>query len=542
MKIIDIHCHPSMKPYNNSGYRDDGNIWTGLKAIRQYFDSIPGLIRSQIQETARDSQAHLNEFIKGNIISAFIVIHPVERGWFARNTRKEHRIVKWLLKRLLSEQKLQYLGASLTGSPLKKIEGIFRRINNNEGIDYYTKESFNEYKFLKDNQHLHGPWGFSYEIVNNYDAYKSVIAKGKVIPVILTIEGGHALTHVSSGDYFSMEYEQLPDTFKSKLKNDLKTNIGRLKGNGKENVFDSGHTPFFVTLSHMYNNFLAGHAKTYGRYVEDLLDQVPALDEGITEAGWLAIDKLLSKENGQRILIDVKHLSTAARLQYYDFIKNKREEEHDPVPIIASHAAMNGFEHNDLNREDTHKLESDAWFSRWSINLTNDDIKTIHESDGLIGVVIHEGRMPGKKAKKLFCKLKKHIRKGGKDTHIYQEQLKNAYLKLILGNLFQVAVTINSRKAWEHICIGSDYDGIMDPFDIYKTSSAFQDMMTDIQNYLMNPGFDLIVYRYDVESVLRASEIPDYYFGYSPLEIVEHIAHKNAENFLSRYFTTAYLK
>ena len=146
-----------MKPYNNSGYRDDGNIWTGLKAIRQYFDSIPGLIRSQIQETARDSQAHLNEFIKGNIISAFIVIHPVERGWFARNTRKEHRIVKWLIKRLLSEQKLQYLGASLTGSPLKKIEGIFRRINNNEGIDYYMEESFNEYKFLKDNQHFHGP-------------------------------------------------------------------------------------------------------------------------------------------------------------------------------------------------------------------------------------------------------------------------------------------------------------------------------------------------------------------------------------------------
>ncbi len=542
MKIIDIHCHPSMKPYNNSGYRDDGNIWTGHKAIRKYFDSIPALIRSQIQETARDSQAHLNEFIKGNIASAFFVIHPAERGWFVRNTRKEHRLVKWFLKRWLPERKLQYLGASLTGSPLKKIKGIFRRASNTEGIDYYSEETYEEYKFLKDNQHLQGSRGFTYEIVNNYEAYKSVLEKGKVIPVILTIEGGHALTHVESGDYFSMDYDQLPDTVKTNLNDDLKSNIGRLKGNGNETVFDPGHTPFFITLSHMYNNFLAGHAKTYGRYVEDLLDQVPALGAGITEAGWLAINELLSKENGQRILIDVKHLSTAARLQYYDFVKNKREEAHDPVPIIASHAAMNGFEHNDLSREDTHKFEKDAWFNRWSINLTNDDIKTIYESDGLIGLVIHEGRMPGGKAKKRFRKLKNQIRKGGKYTQKYQQQLKNAYLKLILGNLFQIAVTVNSKKAWEHICIGSDYDGIMDPFDIYKTSSALQDMMTDILNYLKNPDFDLIVYRNDVESVLRASEIPDYYFGYSPLEIAENVAHKNAENFLSRYFTSAYLR
>ena len=552
-KIIDIHCHPSMKPYNNEGYRPSVDIWLGIKAVRANFDKVPKMIRKQIQETQRDSQSHLNEFIKGDIKSGFFVIHPAERGWFVQNKDSGSAVIRAFLRYILRGDRLKYLAASLTGFPYPKVEQIFESVENGKGIDYFKKESYKEYEYLRNNEGSEGSWDFKYEIVHNYEDYKQVLTKAKVIPVIITIEGGHAITNIPELKYFKTPYDELPEDFVIQLHKELEDNISRIKGrkpldeNGQvieddEFTFNPSHTPFFVTLSHMYNNLLAGHAKTYGGAVASLLDQIVGLNDGISPAGWQVIEQLLSRENGQRILIDLKHLSVRARLEYYQLVKDRREkQEKDMVPIVCSHAAMNGFEKNDVNRVDDGKIEKDSYFSRWSINLSNEDIIKIHESDGIIGLVIHEGRMPGKRAKSEFKKFKKKIRQEKKKTHEYVEKLKNAYLKLIMSNIYQVVTTINSKKGWEHLGIGSDYDGIMDPFDFYKTSGTFQNLMLDIYDYLTKPAFDLIIYKNNNETVLKATEVPNYFFGYSPKELVENIGYKNVERFMSKYFTKEYL-
>jgi microsomal dipeptidase-like Zn-dependent dipeptidase len=538
--IIDLHCHSSLKPYVNDNYRTDGNIWLGFKSDKENYYKLPKIVRGLIQETARDSQSHFDEFVSGNIKSGFIALHPPERGWFARNQRQERRFFKFILNLLLPDKKLPYLGASMMGAPRKKIEKIIKRVKEGKGIDYFNEETYREYEFLKERQGISGSWGFTYEIVNNYKDYQATLKKGNVIPVILTIEGCHALTDVDKGEYFTKTYKELPDSYREKLKKDTLENIRKIKGTGEGNVFDKKHTPFFVTLTHMYNNFLAGHARTHGGLVSDLLDQVADLNGEITDIGWSAIEALLSRENGHRILIDVKHMSMRTRNEYYEYVKKQREKG-DKIPIIASHAAMNGFEANDLSREDNAKMQKKSYFSRWSVNLSNEDIRAINESEGLIGIVVHEGRMPGKKASKVFKKLKKKISKGRKKTYIYEKQLKDAYLRLIISNIFQVVVTVNNKSGWDNIAIGSDYDGIMDPFDSYKTSGTFQLMMNDILEYLNNPNYDLTIYRNDEEQILRISDVKKYLYDYNPEEIVEKIGFRNAEQFLGKFFTIDYL-
>lgn len=343
---------------------------------------------------------------------------------------------------------------------------------------------------------------------------------------------------VDQDSIFKKDYKKLLDEEKTKLAFTVMENIKKIKGQG-ENNFDPDHTPFFITLSHMYNNFLAGHAKAYGKWVEDLLDQETAMDEGITPLGEKVIEELLSRDNGRRILIDVKHLSMKSRNRYYEIVR-QRKEAGDHVPIIASHCAMNGYNKNDENRIDTHDIDK-GYFSRWSINLSNEDIQEIYRSEGLIGLLVHEGRMPGPDAKKVLKDCKKKIRKGGKRTYRYERKLHQEYLKIFLSNMFQIVKAVGNEKIWNMICLGSDFDGIMDPFDSFKTSSKFKDLFEDVENFLENPAFDLIIFENEHQVTLPYDRVHNLMFGLSPEEIIRKVSHENVRNFLERYFNDEYL-
>ena len=214
-----------------------------------------------------------------------------------------------------------------------------------------------------------------------------------------------------------------------------------------------------------------------------------------------------------------------ARREYYAIARKQN------VPIIGSHIAMAGVNMFPENPKDKRKDHDKNYFSKWSINFSDEDARAIHESDGIMGIALHEGRMPGGKATKKLKKIKKQIKRG----LVLEEELRYEYMRLAASNIFQIIYAIGEKSAWTRIMIGSDYDGIMNPFDIYPRSGYFQRFIYDLEKFLEKPG-SLIIYKNGTEATLSSKEIAQYMYGYKPRELAEMIAIKNFENFIQRHF------
>ncbi|MEM6736751.1 MAG: membrane dipeptidase [Bacteroidota bacterium] len=532
MKISDLHTHPSLKPFQNRNEVNNSfqNIWNGVIGRNSYYRKLNKIIRDQIKETARDSQSQLNEFISGYMQTSVLVIHPIERGWFMRPRKKGRRFWKWLMRLLVNERKLPYLAASMTGIPLENAKNYIKEAKELNPVNYYDGETFPEYEYIASEEKKDATWNHKFELVSDFQGYQKAKNENK-LPLFLSIEGGHALLDIPDGKMQRMEYHELTQSEIDHLRNSIVRNIERIKGNNDNKSFHKAHTPIYLTLTHMYQNFLTGHTRTYktgGQFspgFADLLDQKTALNQGLTELGKEAIDLLLSDQNGKRILIDIKHLSVKARKEYYEIAKNFN------APVIGSHIAMAGIDNFPENPKDTKKDNDGHYFSKWSINLSDEDARIIHMSDGIMGLVLHEGRMPGGIAMKKFKKIKKQIKNG----NAVEELLRYEYMKLIMSNVFQIIIAIGEKEAWTRIMIGSDYDGIMNPFDIYPKSSYFNRFIYDLEKFLNKPT-DLVTYRNSKESILSQSEVSDLMYGFSPKEIAEMIALKNFESFIKRHF------
>ncbi len=545
--ISDLHCHPSFKPYNNSSQDPNIDMWKKVEADQELFDKLPNPLKPLIQETARSSQSNLNALFEGKVRSLFLVIHPMERGWLVRKHKSKHPIRKALLKSILKSKHIPDLAASISGIAIEKIEAIIQQMKDDLPLNYYLDETFPEYQFILQNQQIQGKQNAKLQIVSDYSQYEHVLKhRPKTIAGILTVEGGHSLLQLPKHSLIEKEYHELTPDDQDFLLRKYKLNIDKIKGVNTSNGFHKDHTPFFLSLVHMYNNFLAGHAKSYkegtGLFpgMDDFLDQEAAMYDGITPLGFVVIERLLKKTTQERrILIDVKHMSLASRKAYYKIVEGKRLLN-DPIPIIYSHGGVNGFSNGrfqgaDYNADDTH-----GYLSHWSINLYNEDIEAIFESDGLIGLAPHEGRMPGGEAIAMFNEIKRAI---GWDDHRkaeYEMFLRQEYLRLFLTNVLHIVRIINKRKAWDHICIGSDYDGIMNPFDSYPLSSNLMRFLGDIQSFLDNPT-ELIGYLGDSRVVLSPDEIQDLKFNLTSATIIRKLGFQNVDRFLKKYFTTSYL-
>jgi len=541
MKVLDLHLHPSLKPYNNNGYRrnEELNIWENVLEIKEHFKSLPRMIRMTFNETQRDSQSNLNRFLPGKTSLGFFSLHPVERGWYDLEARKRRSIRRFLLDLFLRPSHYPHLAASMSGLPYIKVLKILSRVKDGRGIDYYEKETFKEYLYIVEQSKTTGADGARFEIVSDFGHYQQVLQKKNTFGAVFSVEGGHALTNLKYNEWLYKPYEKMEPHEQVELRSATLRNVLRLKGQSPSDVFnfDPDHTPFFVTFCHMFNNFLCGHAKTFGdgKFVlpgmSDLLHQETSMNNGITPLGWEVLQSLLSRENGRRILIDVKHMSMRSRGQYYEYVANLRMEG-EQVPIICSHGAANGYETNYLNRLDRNRLNKGEYFSRWSINLSNEDIRAIFESDGIIGIVPHEGRMPGSRLKKQFRKLKKKNK---------SRELKSEYNKLIWSNIFQMVAAVNQKQAWDMICLGSDYDGMMDPFNGYEKQDDLLVLASDLAEYLDKKP-RISIYRDGLLIELELKEIRDLMFHFTAEELVEKIFSANLENFLSKYFTKGYLE
>ena len=554
--ISDLHLHCSLKGYAADGHPDftGQTIWDFFEERKPELQKLNGPLRKAIENTAKSSQANLDACVEAGLRAPFLAVYPVERQLFDCDPQKPF---KALFSLLLAGKQPAYLGSAVSGFPLDRVERIIASFDDgcNVGVNYY-EEFLKERSWVlrqrdtrskKYRQHR-------FEIASDHGEFQDMLADDKTVCGILTVEGAHSFGHYLRNTTFKKEFEALEDDERKILESSMLRNIAEVK--------TEEFTPFFVTFCHHFNNHLAGHARSFSDKaplflgfnkpgMRHLFNQTVGMNRGFTSLGRQALDLMFDRSKGRRILVDCKHMSLQSRREFYAVIREKREKG-DPIPIIHSHTAINGWWTLDMAEKavETADLDRDQYFSRWPINLTNEDILETYDSDGLIGVILHESRMPGEAFKEKARQLKKKAdnARPGSDREIrFRLELMDLYLQLLWSNIFHIVKVVKEGRpgskpadAWGMIALGSDYDGLVDPFDTFPEVAGFQDLKRAMAAYL-DSGQPLFFSQNGEAVELPEAEIQELLSGQTPTEVLDRILFGNTERFLGRYFTEGYL-
>lgn len=480
---VDIHCHPSLKPYSKS-FKYRPTKQNALDAGRKnsiWHYSPPNVFEKFLNRMitlTKFTQTDMTALARSGADVVIVSLYPFEKHFLSK------RVLGW--KGLTDV--LVNLAASISQS---RIDEVMRH------QDYY-EDLESEYAFYKqlDNQ-VHKVDGvfYTYRLVNSFaeieENQQSSTKHKKIINLVLSIEGGHS---------FNTGLDMTKDTADEV---EVLENI--------RNVKDWDHKPAFITFAHHFYNELCGHARSIS--IGALRDnQNRGLNTGITELGVEVLDRLLSDTNGARIPIDIKHMSTTSRKAYYDLLDTKFTSEN--IPVIASHGAVNG-QRSIVQWDVTDYPERAKYFNNIDINFYDDEVIRIAKSNGMLGIQLDERRIGSKKAineSKIYFPNKR-------------KQLQKKSL-LVWRQVEHMAEVLNKEGlfCWGIQTIGSDFDGIVNPIKGLWTAENMKDlgeeMVHHADTYLKNNKDKLL----DFNKISAAS-------------VVERVLHVNAMEFLKTNFT-----
>ncbi len=453
---------------NSKNHNHKNSIW--------HYDPPTGLDKeiNRLTSLTKFTQSDLTTLAKGGASVVVVSLYPLEKGFV-----------------------LDKLGNNITSDTLKNlVMGIGKkRIDHIQNMSNYFDDLSSIYDYYKqldgvkvivDNQK------FSYRLVNSYEEIVSNMERDpNTINLILTIEGANVFNTGLS--VYGRELDE----------NEVLNNI--------EIVKSWDHKVFFITFAHHFYNELCGQAKTMKGLLAKLNGQNNHSHKGFTQFGEKVLRKLLDDTDGQRIMIDIKHLSVNSRKRFYEILE--QEYGYAEIPIIVSHGAVTGtrsfdeYSKIDMPGAYTGKFNSD------DINFYDDELAIIAESDGLFGVMLDERRVAGKKT------LRK-ARKGRNRKEPFRMS------KLIWNQIQHIAEVLNSREmyAWGIQCIGSDFDGMVNPIDGFWTSEYF-------------PLLEVYLERH-AEDYLRSEESNNLksYNRISAEEIIDRFMIENAMEFFKENF------
>lgn len=479
---IDIHCHPSLKPYSKS-FKYEPTKQNLLNAGRKnsiWHYSPPTVLEkflNRIVTLTKFSQTDLTTMAKAGSKIIVVSLYPFEKHFLTKP------VIGW---KGLTEV-LVNLAASISQ---KRIDYV----NNHE--DYF-QDLVDEYDFYKQLhnqiQHIDGVI-YTYRIVNNYaeilDNQDLETDTKKIINIVLSIEGGHAL---------NTGIDLHRDTGNAE---EVLANLQRIK--------DWKNPPLFMTFAHHFYNELCGHCRSIS--IGMLKDnQNRGMNSDITELGHRVLGSLLDDKNGKPIYIDVKHMNTRSRKTYYRLLETTYKEI--PIPIIASHGAVNGMR-SIIQWNETDYPEATPYFNNIDINFYDEEIILIAKSNGVLGIQLDERRIGSKKAineSKIWIPNKrKQLRK---KSLLVWRQIEHCAKVLDNEGLF----------CWGIQTIGSDFDGIVNPIKGIWTAENIKDLGEELVHHATS---FMSSYGEQLQSFNRIS-------GEA---IVERVLNDNAVLFLERWF------
>jgi len=473
----DLHCHPTMRLFHNQGKHEDKSYWK--ENYNQVIDtSLARWVSKMSDDVAKVSQTTFEHCLKGRVRILFDSLYPIERG-FVRFRK--------IPEAILGEKTFETVVVTSSGVSSEQ----FHRFRNS---DDYFGELEEQYELLTSKQGPSEDGTGAFKVVNSYSEMKTFLdADPNHVAIIVTIEGAHAF---GCG---TPTTEKMPE---DELTQQVLANIQKVK--------NWEHPPFFITFAHHFWNQLCGHAATLPTVSRFTCNQNPHLNEGITPLGWKVLEALLSRENGKRILIDTRHMSAKARMEYYDYIaQHNKAHPEDRIPVISSHAATNGFDTMEASWQvkDNMAKKKSTPFCSWSLNISAEEMNCIHDSGGMVGIILDKGRHSGVKVLESIESIQDPIRK------------KEAFVKLILDNIFALVSAVGKKSAWDVLMLGTDFDGVITHFEQWENLSKMPELKKDFIHYLRE---------YKYKEAL--------WFGYTPEEIFHKIFMTNSLEFLERNF------
>ncbi len=369
-----------------------------------------------------------------------------------------------------------------------------KRIDHVQAMsDYFTdlEMEYNYYSQLDGHRvKIDGKW-HQYKIISKYtEIEENHDPEVNTISVILTMEGTHG---------FNAGLQRMGRTVDEA---EVLANVEKVK--------QWNHRMFIVGLTHHFYNEMIGHAQSLHGLVRKICDQSEGMNTGFTELGWKLLHALLDNSNGQRILIDLKHMSVISRNEYYQFLEEKHPDE--IIPLIVSHGAVNGLRSNNEMVEDD--MFNYGKFQPDDINFFDDEILRISRSGGLFGIQFDERRVGSD------TELKKN------GPNLNRRKMLFYQSRLVWNQIQHIAEVLNRHDqfAWGIQCIGSDNDGMVNPLNGFWTSED----MPLFDSYLEKHAYNFLT--------SSQSENLKEYNKLKASEIVERFMIGNANYFLQKNF------
>ncbi|WP_053989834.1 membrane dipeptidase [Mangrovimonas sp. TPBH4] len=464
-QFSDLHCHPNLKTFGHSF-----NKGNSTKKQNVWYYNPPNFFTKLLNITlgvTKFSQVDFTTLSKGNAKIIFASLYPFEKGFFI-NAAGRGPFSAWL-------------GHFVTDIGFHRIRHL------QQHTDYFTDLEM-EYNFLKNSQKSFkiNDHEYRWSLISDQNALNKSLLNNNEIAVILSIEGAHVFnTGLSEYGKATSELEVIK-------------NIRKIK--------KWEHPPFYITFAHNFNNDLCGHAESL-EPIKYFVNQNKGMHSGFTKIGIKVLHELLSFQNGKPIYIDIKHMSLQSRKEYFKILEHDYSE--NIPPTIVSHGAVNGLS----IKQKTRNSNSD-YFYHSDINFFDEEIELIGKSNGLFAIQFDTRRIANPKF------VKKTL------NSLWREENAHLAAEVIWQQLKYIAEILDKKKlfAWGTACIGSDYDGTINPLPGIWTAEYFysihQELLKKASEYLKSTN------------PLTLNENRTI----TPEEISSRFFFKNTHNFLQSYY------
>lgn len=506
MPFFDFHLHPSLKP-QMSAPPNFPSPWDIIKLSFAHPDIITALLKCGGITEIVDSQASLSQLVQGNVNLVAIALHPPETAMMNDA----------LIRKIAAEEQTNYINLARvrdigTGN-------IYFRMVNEELNNLNTHLSHN---------------GKSLKLIKNITEYNA--ADINTIHAILNAEGPHAFY----GDKTNKNITAIIADFFTNFE-----------------TFTVANRIFAMNIAHLQDNDFCNHA--YGIQIFKPKPFFPGRT-GITPYGYRLLEKIKEK----KIVVDIKHTSLLARNQLYEY-----RHTDDALPIVCTHAGLTGIKKQDRGKYFLSTGSTGGYlrvkhykplgylggtsFNPCSINLYDEDVKEIVTSGGMIGLSLDQRILgtpdeammtidymeeifeeeiisPGEKT---FFKISGTTdqTKVLKTTHIDTIEDRQNYPRFHarhflnqVFHLFNICDTpplFNKDRMAKLICLGSDFDGMINPIDCCPNVTAY----SSFKDYLLE-NFE----EWEAEAGMNIS-------GFiSPQELLDNIFYQNAVDFLGEWY------
>ncbi|MEP2670830.1 MAG: hypothetical protein ABJH04_17625 [Cyclobacteriaceae bacterium] len=504
----DINCYPGKVAYNSSAMALNGVDKSPMDPWQIPQSNLEDQKRGK--PTRDYSQCDLVKSSQARVKLMFAALYPIEKGFFhginggqickevigdyfnRLHAHGDSAAMEWLWKLMKSQpgmekvkkSELDFIQNRYARLPLERVKYL-----QNGHYDYF-EELKREYKFYlsKSGEKVttaqlqlvpDGPtrkWEGVYQLAKNGgDVLYRLRPDNDDVIIVLTLEGIHALGVGNPEDDNLAPGNKPKDVSIGKLK----SRIRQLKG--EESLDDISlsswaHTPFYITFAGHFNNGLCGHAHSLPSMSKYIYDQRKNMDKGVLKNATysvmnelLGLDEDLNTTGSKRILIDVKHMSAASRQDFYKNIirpfNRKPENAISKIPVIASQVGYSGVDGLDTLIQNTKdgKEEDDFkvnGFKAWNINLCDEDVIEIHDSEGLIGVSLDQHLLGVYQKNWLF------------NIPLIERKRARNLLARTIEQFIHIPFDYNLKdpmRIWNILCIGTGFDGANNPLTSYST-------------------------------------------------------------------------